>query len=208
MTDSKNDQIEKQEADFERLSDYADSLERKYQPPSEREDDFAKFLSTQKPDFQAIDKVNNESNKSNKSDEQDELEKLSREQSIFARSIDFLGQRKYLLVLIPVFFLLLFLFTGSRMHTGTIKTEVFTYSGQILDDAPNGKGSLTYANGDTYVGSFKAGKFSGSGTFTSKNGGWSFEGSFKNGLADGRGVMTTPDGAKHEETYRNGVLAQ
>lgn len=205
MTDSKNEQLENQKADFERLSSYANSLERKYQQPRNlnQEDDFERFLSAEETEEAAAP----ESEPENETLEEDE-EEDDQEQSFFARGLSFIDERKYLLVLIPVFFLLLFLLTLNRTHTGTIKTEAFTYSGQILNDAPNGKGTMTYANGDSYNGNFKTGKFSGSGTFTAKSSNWSFAGTFKNGLPDGKGVMTTPDGTKHEETYKNGVLAR
>jgi hypothetical protein len=220
MSTSEKDNLNKRrDKDFERLSAYASALEKKYQQPTAQDNDFEQVLSSQKPDlFMAEDDFDFEDKsdelpnsnfgpgfyekEENAAEEEEDLQEIS---SAFFKFWAFLKQRKYLLLLIPVFFLVLFLITSERTHTGTIKTDAYSYSGQILNDVPYGKGEMTYSNGDTYTGRFEKGKFAGSGVFTSKDKKWSFAGHFKEGLAEGKGIMTTPDGVKHEANYKNGV---
>ena len=121
---------------------------------------------------------------------------------------DYINDRKWLLTILPLFCILLFVTTLSFPHKATLKTEDYTYIGNVLNDAPDGQGTLTYKNGDTYKGHFKQGKFDKKGTFYSKNGKWHYTGSFSGGLANGQGVMTTPDGKRHDVSYKNGILSK
>lgn len=122
---------------------------------------------------------------------------------------EFIRPRKWVLVGIPVFFILVFLISLPHQHKGTIKNAQFTYVGQILKDQPSGQGELTYANGDSYKGGFKDGKFDSSkGTFVSKTGKWTYVGSFKNGAAEGKGQMKSSDGKTHDVNMKNGVVVK
>ena len=62
-----------------------------------------------------------------------------------------------------------------------IKYANAEYSGQIINDQPNGYGTMKYYSGESYVGHFSDGKFDGSGTLYLKNGDIK-EGEFSNGV--------------------------
>ncbi|PCS06934.1 membrane protein [Lactococcus plantarum] len=119
--------------------------------------------------------------------------------------IRFVGAQKWILIFIPVFFILLFLLTLPRMHKGTIKDDQFTYTGTLLKGVPEGSGTMVFQNGDTYTGNFKSGKFNDQGTFTSKKDKWTYKGSFKNGSPDGKGEMIS-SGKTQKISMKNGVI--
>ena len=60
------------------------------------------------------------------------------------------------------------------------------------DDEPNGRGSLTFANGDEYVGEFRNGKQNGQGAYTSAKG-EKYVGEFKDGKRNGQGATYAAD---------------
>lgn len=66
------------------------------------------------------------------------------------------------------------------------------YEGTYQDDIPSGEGYLVFKNGDEYKGQFKNGKYSGTGSYISKN--YTYKGSYVNGLKDGIGVINYQDG--------------
>ena len=68
----------------------------------------------------------------------------------------------------------------------------------------DGKGKLTYKNGDVYEGEFKNDKFDGKGKFTYENG-TVLEGTFVRGLKNGIFLETSPNGTVLEGEYKNGV---
>ena len=71
---------------------------------------------------------------------------------------------------------------------------------------PNGYGTCTSADGDSYVGEFKNGKPNGYGTCTFASGG-KYVGKFKNGKKDGTGTETKPDGTiQHSGEWKNGQI--
>lgn len=84
------------------------------------------------------------------------------------------------------------------------------YVGEILENLPNGKGSMTFANGDVYEGMWKDGNMEGIGTyrfydlnkdkFTSE-----YVGSFRNNKIDGEGKQTFPDKSVYIGTWQNGM---
>ena len=45
------------------------------------------------------------------------------------------------------------------------------YVGELVNDKPHGKGTITYENGDSYEGEWKEGKKHGKGTLTTSAGG-------------------------------------
>ena len=96
---------------------------------------------------------------------------------------------------------------------GKIITDKFEYEGEILDNKPHGqgtriidgseyigkwrngfedgKGRLTFKNGDFYEGNFKRGQFFGYGIYTKKNG-EKYEGNFNRGKKEGKGIIHFP----------------
>ena len=121
---------------------------------------------------------------------------------------DYISERKWLLALLPLFFVVLFFLAQPLQTTGQLSTSNFHYTGGLKAGVPNGEGTLTYTNGDRYTGNFSDGKFQGKGNFISKSGKWQFSGNFSDGQADGKGTMTLPDGKSKTVTYRSGVIAQ
>ena len=63
--------------------------------------------------------------------------------------------------------------------SGDEKTQV-KFEGDILNGGPNGQGTLTFPNGDKYVGKFKDGEYHGQGTYTLHDG-EKYVREFKNG---------------------------
>ena len=53
------------------------------------------------------------------------------------------------------------------------------YVGELVNDKPHGKGTITYENGDSYEGEWKEGKKHGQGTFTYSRG--KYVGEFRKG---------------------------
>lgn len=78
------------------------------------------------------------------------------------------------------------------------------YTGYVVNYRMNGKGKLTFENGDIYEGNFTNGVFNGKGIFTS-NLGWSYEGDFRDGQADGQGKLIAKDKKVYEGTFKQGI---
>lgn len=89
---------------------------------------------------------------------------------------------------------------NSSTRTGTIIFDYGEYNGEIVWDKPNGKGKLTFDNGDVYKGKFKDGKFHGKGVFYYANG-EKCECTFKNGLRNGEGIYYGKKGNETHGTY-------
>ncbi len=85
--------------------------------------------------------------------------------------------------------------SGSRSsdepETGTIDWEGGTYTGQLKDGIPHGKGVWNHPDGREYTGDFKEGSMEGRGTMTFPRG-QEYRGEFKDGVAHGQGTMTHP----------------
>ena len=81
------------------------------------------------------------------------------------------------------------------------------YVGEFRDDKYNGQGTYTYANGDKYVGGYRDGKKNGQGTFTFADGS-KYLGEFRDGLPNGQGTFTFADGRVKEGIWENGELKQ
>lgn len=124
---------------------------------------------------------------------------------LWNKVIRFVGVQKWILIFIPVFFILLFLVTLPHTNKGIIKDQQFTYTGFLLKGVPEGTGMMVFQNGDTYTGDFKSGKFNDQGTLTSKKDKWTYKGSFKNGSPDGNGEMTS-SGKTQKVKMKNGVI--
>ena len=82
------------------------------------------------------------------------------------------------------------------------------YIGGFTNYNFEGKGSIYRSSGDIYIGGWKNGVFDGHGIyyFLSDNiaKGEIFEGQFKNGERNGQGTLTFPNGMKGVGTWRNG----
>ena len=76
---------------------------------------------------------------------------------------------------------------------GTWETPYSKYEGEFKDGQREGKGSLTYPNGDTYTGGFKNGQLDGQ-VFYSNKSGEKYVGSYKNNLRNGLGQVTFANG--------------
>ena len=76
------------------------------------------------------------------------------------------------------------------------------YYGQVINGLPEGKGAMTYNDGDKYEGDWKNAKFEGRGIYTWNNGD-RYIGDFNNGLKDGKGIMYWKDGDRYEGSFRN-----
>ncbi|WP_205015365.1 hypothetical protein [Streptococcus porcinus] len=78
------------------------------------------------------------------------------------------------------------------------------YTGYVLNHRMNGKGQLTYGNGDIYSGEFRDGQFDGLGTYKASSG-WSYSGHFKNGQADGKGILKAKNSKVYKGTFKQGI---
>lgn len=107
-------------------------------------------------------------------------------------------------ILIIASFLLVWVQRIPQTGKLTLDQGKMVYQGSILNGKMNGKGTLTFENGDTYTGEFKNGAFDGQGTFTSKDG-WTYVGEFKKGLADGKGKLTTENKTIYEGQFKQGI---
>lgn len=77
----------------------------------------------------------------------------------------------------------------------------FSYTGEVVDGKPNGKGTGIYPYG-TYTGEYKNGLRQGKGTFERKNGSHKFEGYFQMDTYY-EGKLTQPDGYYFKGTFMN-----
>lgn len=97
-------------------------------------------------------------------------------------------------------------FTSKMAHQETIQLDTgnLQYKGAIVAHKMNGKGTLTFKNGDVYEGHFVNGSFNGKGTYKSAKG-WVYVGEFKNGYADGKGKLTTETQISYEGRFKQGI---
>lgn len=102
-----------------------------------------------------------------------------------------------------------------------------TIDGEMKAGRLDGKGTMKWANGDSYSGDYKAGMQDGKGTYSWANGtkydgefkadykngygvekypnGDSYEGDFKNNKREGQGIYRFSDGRSHEGEWKNDV---
>jgi len=82
------------------------------------------------------------------------------------------------------------------------------YTGEIVNNLPNGKGSYKWPDGSVYDGEFVNGSFSGNGTLTYPDG-YVETGIFKDDeLFTGQAITTNPDGSKTIDTYKDNKLIE
>ena len=73
----------------------------------------------------------------------------------------------------------------------------------ISGDCEDGYGTYTWADGDKYVGEFKAYAKYGQGTYTYANGD-KYVGEYKDGYRSGQGTYTMADGTVYKGLFENG----
>ena len=83
------------------------------------------------------------------------------------------------------------------------KDTQIQYRGLVDDGYPEGKGVMTFPNGEKYVGEWKDGEGNGQGTQTFPNG-KKYVGEFKNSKYDGQGTLTWSDGEKYVGELKKG----
>jgi hypothetical protein len=85
------------------------------------------------------------------------------------------------------------------------------YSGEIKNGQPDGRGIITFPDGDKYEGELKNGRLSGQGTYTFKNG-MKYVGQWKDSEMNGQGTKTWSNGDKYvgqwKGSKRNGKGTQ
>ena len=97
-------------------------------------------------------------------------------------------------------------FTSIIPSQGVLKLDdgKIIYNGSLVRGKMNGKGAVTFSNGDKYEGNFRNGAFDGEGTFTAASG-WNYKGNFVNGQADGKGKLTTQTNVVYEGIFKQGI---
>ena len=75
----------------------------------------------------------------------------------------------------------------------------------IAGNCTNGHGTMTFANGDKYVGEFKDQKFNGQGVYTFANGD-KYVGEFKDHKANGPGTRTLSNGRIERGIWKNNKI--
>lgn len=85
----------------------------------------------------------------------------------------------------------------------TYTTDVLRYEGAMVNNVPNGKGTITFTWGDSYAGDVVNAVPNGEGLMRYVDGSI-YRGQFKDGLPDGQGRMDTPDGNWYEGSWKAG----
>lgn len=78
----------------------------------------------------------------------------------------------------------------------------YKYTGYLINDIPNGKGTMIYKNGDKSEGNWVNEKREGHGIIEYANGD-KFDGNFINDKKEGKGMCQYSDGSKYEGEYKN-----
>ena len=88
-------------------------------------------------------------------------------------------------------------------HRKKYNGEHAIYDGELFHDKPNGKGIMTFDNGDRYEGVLKNALRNGKGMYKYENGD-KYEGNWKNGEKSGRGMYTYKNGKRYKGNWKNG----
>ena len=75
----------------------------------------------------------------------------------------------------------------------------------VLVGCSTSQGTMTFADGTTYTGEFKDGKFHGQGTYTFLDG-TTYTGAFKDDQPNGQGTITYANGSKRTGRWKDGKL--
>ncbi len=109
------------------------------------------------------------------------------------------------LIIIFVCGMSVLLINHKSQGTLTYNQGAIKYNGQVVNHRMNGRGTLTFQNGDTYTGQFSNGVFDGKGTYKAANG-WSYKGDFKKGQANGQGVLKAKNNKVYKGTFKQGIF--
>lgn len=71
---------------------------------------------------------------------------------------------------------------GLANGSSTVTTSTYKYEGTLVNGVIEGYGVLTFQTGETYIGSFKSGKYNGYGTYKNNQGTVLLQGLFSNGF--------------------------
>jgi len=85
------------------------------------------------------------------------------------------------------------------------KTVTVNWTGACSDGYADGKGVLTWSNGNRYEGELLVGTINGKGTFYWANGDW-YQGEFKKGRREGMGVQHFACSGSYRGQFHNGVM--
>lgn len=90
-------------------------------------------------------------------------------------------------------------------------SQFLKYEGEFFDNQPHGQGTMTFVNGNVYVGYFSGGKMTGYGklTYSSPNEAMhiSYEGQFIDGLPDGYGTLVNAH-FTYTGNFKNGIIVE
>ena len=96
------------------------------------------------------------------------------------------------------------------MKLAAVPSAMATVLAALLIVAPvlvgcgrNGQGTYTNAEGDTYTGEWKDGKYNGQGTYTYADGTVAFTGEWKDGKRHGQGTETFPNGDTYTGAFKD-----
>lgn len=95
--------------------------------------------------------------------------------------------------------------SGEGKFISKVKENKFTYEGNFDNDNFNGRGVLTYLNGEYYDGEFKNGEFHGTGKYTYPLTNEVYEGNFENGKRNGHGKLTRNGRLIYEGNYKDNL---
>ena len=108
------------------------------------------------------------------------------------------------LIVMILSILMVFLSAIPGQGALTLDKGSIRYNGTLVRGKMNGKGTVTFKNGDTYTGNFVNSSFSGYGKFKAKDG-WTYEGYFVNGQPEGKGTLTTEANVVYKGTFKQGI---
>jgi hypothetical protein len=92
---------------------------------------------------------------------------------------------------------------GVKQGKGRLNLKGSLYEGEFFNGLFNGKGKITYPNGDVFEGMWVDGLKHGCGEFRSKNG-KIYKGIYENDEKTGEGTMTWPDRRRYQGEWANG----
>ena len=88
--------------------------------------------------------------------------------------------------------------------TATIRLGEGTYTGELVDGVPEGKGKIIWDSGDSYDGQWHYGAANGYGTMYWQKEGTTYTGYLENWVLQGEGTCTFADGSVLSGKWENG----
>lgn len=92
---------------------------------------------------------------------------------------------------------------GEWRWTAEGRAQVETFSGALRNGRLEGRGVVTWPNGNRYDGEWRDGRQHGRGVLTGPNGN-RYDGEWRDDRQNGRGVFTWPDGSRSDGEWRDG----